>query len=90
MSRSRFETGVQPGFEMIDQDHTGSQKPGLRQIVGSVLAAGLGVQSEKNRHRDFQHGSARDYILVGIVATILFIAAIMGIVKLVLGGFSHP
>ncbi|MEY2699443.1 MAG: hypothetical protein RIQ52_198, partial [Pseudomonadota bacterium] len=24
------------------------------------------------------------------VATILFIAAIMGIVKLVLGGFSHP
>lgn len=73
----------------MDQDHSGYPKPGLKQIIASVLAAGLGVQSEQNRKRDFQHGSAKDYIIVGIIATVIFVAAIMGIVKLVLGLSGH-
>lgn len=59
-------------------------KPTLWQIVSSVMAAGFGVQSQVNRERDFTSGSASHYIIVGIVATILFIVTLIGIVNLVL------
>jgi divalent metal cation (Fe/Co/Zn/Cd) transporter len=63
----------------------GSDKPhGLRDVVASVLAAAFGVQSSKNRERDFQHGSPRQFIVIGIIATILFIAAVYLAVRLVL------
>jgi len=62
-----------------------SEKPhGLREVVASVLAAAFGVQSNKNRERDFQHGSPGQFIVVGIIATILFIAAVYFVVRLVL------
>lgn len=62
-------------------------KPGvnLLQVIGSVLAAGFGVQSTKNRERDFKHGSMGVFIGVGLVATALFVLAIYGVVKLILG-----
>ncbi len=58
---------------------------GLRAILGSVLASFGGVQSRERHERDFQHGRARDFILVGVLVTVLFIAAIWGIVRLVIG-----
>jgi hypothetical protein len=64
------------------------EKPGLLQVVNSVLAAAIGVQSQKNRERDFQHGSVKAYIAVGVVATILFVLTVYGIVKLVLASAS--
>ncbi len=58
--------------------------PSLLQIIGSVLAAGFGVQSEKNRARDFKKGSGKDFVLVGLVATVLFVLTLYTIVRLVL------
>jgi hypothetical protein len=60
------------------------QKPGWLQVVVSVLAAGFGVQSSKNRQRDFKHGSHKTFIITGIVFTLLFIGTVYGIVQLVL------
>ena len=58
--------------------------PGPLSIILSVLAAFFGVQSEKNRERDFQHGRPIHYILVGLIMTLLFILAILVAVKLAL------
>ena len=54
------------------------------QVVGSVFAAGLGVQSSKNRERDFKQGRAGVFIAAGIVFTLLFIATVVTVVQLVL------
>jgi hypothetical protein len=53
------------------------------QVVGSVFAAGLGVQSSKNRERDFKQGRLGVFIAAGIVFTLLFIGAVFTVVQLV-------
>ncbi len=60
-------------------------KPSLLHVVKSVIAAAIGVQSDKNREVDFKRGSLPAYIVVGLIATVLFILAIVGIVKTVTG-----
>jgi hypothetical protein len=47
--------------------------PTLWQTVASVGAAFFGVQSSKNRERDFKHGKAVHFIVIGLVATAVFI-----------------
>ncbi len=64
--------------------HESPDKPSLWQVIASVLAAGFGVQSQSNRERDFSGGSASQYIIVGIIATLLFIATLLGIISLIL------
>ena len=56
------------------------------QVISSVFAAGLGVQSSKNRERDFSQGRAGVFIAAGIIFTLLFIGLMVVIVKLVLSG----
>jgi hypothetical protein len=56
------------------------------QVVASVFAAGLGVQSSKNRERDFKQGKLGVFIAAGIVFTLLFIGTVFTIVQLVLKG----
>jgi len=58
--------------------------PSFIQVVLSVLAAALGVQSARNRQRDFEHGNPVVFIAAGLIFTILFIATIVGVVHLVL------
>jgi hypothetical protein len=60
-------------------------KPGLLHVIKSVIAAGIGVQSNKNREIDFEHGSLFNYIIVGFIATILFILTLVFIVSSVTG-----
>jgi hypothetical protein len=60
------------------------KKPGLGALVKSILAAAIGVQSDKNRHRDFEQGNPLAFILGGFVFTFLFIATIATIVGFVL------
>ena len=48
------------------------------------MAAALGVQSEKNRQRDFEHGSPRQFVVVAIIATLVFIVLVYAAVKIVL------
>jgi hypothetical protein len=68
---------------MSDQQDR-STKPSLFQVVGSVLAAGFGVQSQANRERDFTTGSAKAYVVVGVIATALFVLTLIFVVNLVL------
>jgi uncharacterized membrane protein len=63
-----------------------NDKPNLLQVIASMLAGAFGVQSEKNRLRDFQHGSAKAYIVAGIIGTVIFVLTVYGVVKLVLSG----
>ena len=59
------------------------------QVVSSVFAAGLGVQSSKNRERDFKQGRAGVFIAAGIIFTLLFIATVVTVVQLVLKSAAH-
>ncbi len=57
---------------------------GWLQVVGSVIASFFGVQKDATRERDFTHGRARDFVIVGIVLTLLFVLLIFGLVQLVM------
>lgn len=54
------------------------------QLLQSVLAALLGVQSESARHRDFSKGRPLHFIIIGVVATVLLVLIFAGIVRLIL------
>lgn len=60
-------------------------KPGLFHLIASVLAGAIGVQSNKNRERDFQAGDFKKFVIGGLVFTILFILTLVTIVNIVLG-----
>ena len=64
-------------------DDQNSEPMTLREVIGSVLAAGFGVQSQRNRERDFARGSAKQFVIVGLIATVLFASAIILLVKLI-------
>lgn len=59
-------------------------KSTLVDTIKSVLASFFGVQSDKNRQRDFQQGNPMHFIVVGLVLTILFVLTVIGVVKLIL------
>lgn len=59
-------------------------KPGFAAIVLSTLAAAFGVQTDKNRQRDFQQGNIYSFIAAGIIFTGLFVLATVLLVQLVL------
>lgn len=58
---------------------------GLWRTLLSVLAAAFGVQSERNRQRDFAHGKPALFILLGVLFTALFVLLLYAVVRLVLG-----
>lgn len=70
------------GFE--DSQDEERNRLSLRHLLGSVMAAALGVQSSRNRERDFRQGRALTFIVAGIVFTGLFIGGVLAVVKLVL------
>jgi len=56
------------------------------QIFASTLAAAFGVQSSKNRERDFSQGKASHFIIAGVVFTVLFVLVMVLVVSAVLSG----
>ena len=79
-------TDKEPG----DQDIEGKKRSlNLIQVIGSVFAAGLGVQSSKNRERDFKQGKFSVFIIAGVVFTLLFIATVFTIVQIVLNNAGN-
>lgn len=60
------------------------KRPTRWQVIRSVIAAAFGVQSRKNRERDFSHGDPVTFIIAGLVITALFVLILVGIVYLVL------
>ena len=65
-------------------DQQEAREPGFWEIVMSVLAAALGVQTSKNRERDFSKGNPLVFIAAGLIFTILFVLTLIGVVNLIL------
>jgi uncharacterized membrane protein len=76
---------VSEGFFMEDpsKGEPEGKPPTFWQMVQSVLAAALGVQSHKNRQRDFTHGKPMHFLLLGLLFTLMFVLILFGIVQLV-------
>lgn len=55
-----------------------------RAVIGSVLSAAFGVQSARNRERDFSRGSYRQFIIAGVIFTVLFVLTLILVVRVVL------
>ncbi|MGI9299990.1 MAG: DUF2970 domain-containing protein [Luminiphilus sp.] len=55
----------------------------ILRVVQSTLAAAIGVQSKKNRERDFEEGNAGTFIVAGVLFTVLFVATIVIVVSAV-------
>ncbi|MFS1525915.1 DUF2970 domain-containing protein [Microbulbifer sp. 2304DJ12-6] len=73
---------------MQENKNKEAEKPGFGQIMLSTLAAAIGVQSNKNRERDFQSGSIMHYLVAGIIFTALFVLILAWIVKGVLSNMG--
>jgi Protein of unknown function (DUF2970) len=73
---------------MVDDDRNkadADDKPlSIWQIAGSTMAAAFGVQNKANRERDFSRGKPLHFIIAGIVFTVVFVLAVVVVVKLVL------
>ncbi len=65
---------------------TKPKKPGFWQVVFSILAAAMGVNSERNRERDFSASSPWPFIIGGVIFGVLFVVGIALIVAMVLEG----
>ena len=61
-----------------------NKPPSLLDTIFSVLASFFGVQSEKNRVRDFSSGKPIVFIVVAIALTVVFVLTLVTIVKLML------
>ena len=57
---------------------------GFWAMLQSVLAAAFGVQSGKNRSRDFSRGKPSHFLLLGVLFTGVFVLLLLALVKLVL------
>lgn len=64
--------------------NTSREKINFFNILQSTVAAALGVQSEKNRQRDFSHGKASTFIIAGIIFMVVFVVAVYSVVQIVL------
>ena len=63
-----------------DQGNT----PSLLDVLGSVLASMFGVQSNRRREQDFLHGKPSQYVVIGLLVTLVFILIVWGVVNLVM------
>ena len=71
-------------MKMEDNDRPSEKKLSLIDVALSVCAAALGVQSSKNRKRDFSRGNPITFLFFGALFTIIFVLTIIGIVHLVI------
>jgi hypothetical protein len=60
------------------------KSPNIFQVIGSVLSAFIGIQSGKNRERDFKHGKPWHFIVTGIVLTVIFVLIVITVVRVVI------
>lgn len=58
--------------------------PTLLQEIASVLASFFGVQSSRNRRRDFTRGSPLRFVVLGLLMTAGFVLLVYTAVQLVI------
>jgi hypothetical protein len=68
----------------IEKPDASPAKMSTRNVIASVLSAAFGVQSSRNRERDFSQGQYRQFIIAGVIFTVLFVATLVVVVNLVL------
>lgn len=66
------------------ENETENKAPSFYSVLGSVLASMFGVQSNRKRQQDFTHGKPSQYIIIGLLVTLVFILAIWGLVSVVM------
>ena len=54
------------------------------QAIWSVMASFVGVQSNTNRERDFEHGRFSVFFVSGLLMTLIFLLSVYGLVQLVM------
>ena len=67
-----------------ENEPAASRPPTLWQTVASVAASFFGVQSARNRERDFTRGKPLHFIVVGLLMTVAFVFVIWIAVRLAL------
>ena len=60
-------------------------KPTLIEVIKSVVSAAIGVQSDKNRKKDFEEGKLSTYLIAGLIFTVLFVISLIFLVTTILG-----
>ena len=48
------------------------------------MASFIGVQSNTNRERDFEHGRFSVFVVAGLLMTLIFLLSVYGLVQLVM------
>ena len=64
-------------------DNKQEQEISLLSVVQSAFAAAIGVQSKKNRERDFSKGKPIVFIAAGLIFALVFILSIYTVVQIV-------
>jgi hypothetical protein len=68
----------------VDKAASGSAKDlTLLQVMGSVFAASFGVQSRETKIRDFTRGKPLQFIVAGLVFTLVLLIGLVGVVNLI-------
>jgi hypothetical protein len=71
--------------ESDNQEHAKeAEKVPFWRMMLSVMQASFGVQSKKNKERDFASGSIKGYVIAALVFTVLFVVTVATVVNLVL------
>ena len=75
-------SAVEQGLER----ERGRAQVGWAASMASSVAAAFGVQSHRNRMRDFAHGDVKKFVISGITLTFVILLSLIGIVQIVLLG----
>ncbi|WP_261843908.1 DUF2970 domain-containing protein [Aliamphritea ceti] len=69
---------------MMQKEQPNPQDISFWEVFKSVMAAFFGVQSNRNRERDFNQGKPHHFIIIGLLAALIFVLLVYALVKLVL------
>ena len=69
---------------MKSGNEDGTRTPSFYSVLASVLASMFGVQSNRKREQDFTYGKPSQYIITGLLVTVVFVLTIWVLVSLVM------
>lgn len=75
---------TEPADQQPENQQESSEKLSLWSMIQSVFAAIFGIQSDKNRQKDFKKGDAGQFITMGIIAVVIIMITMIMVVNSVL------